>query len=278
MNQLVKSQHLFFHSKHRNSGSVCKFDIDIPERYIECEDDELLSITLLNFSFYNDFYTITDECNSFVITKNSDLSYVSITIPNGNYPISTLCNTINSSFGSNIASWNKVKNKIVFSFNEDHTLTFVDKSYEVLGFDDYIYSGTIIESPFPLNPMSKLSNICFYLDGVIPYKAYNIDNISGDVRVSNLLMCIPFDASPYDMFNYTNNNSEFRLFIYDKRINRISVRLTDYNGNPLTFLPEFTFALKIETYIQKDEDELLQTNKQLLEYAKLNFLSKHMGV
>ena len=276
MNNLVKSQYLHIQSKYRTNGETHSFDIEVPNRYIECEDDELMAITLVNFNFFQDWYNITTENNTFTLTKVSDSSAMMVVLPTGNYPIKTLVSTINTIWGSKICSWNKVKNLLYFTFDEPYTLTFDNASYEVLGFENTAYTGSVFSSVNVLNPMAHLQNIVVRINGLMPYKCYNLENTGNNLTISNILMSIPFDNTPFDMFSYTNDNNEFRMYFHDKRVMRFTISLTDYEGNPLTFIPDWTATFKIETFMEEEEDEQLQVLKKMLEYTKMSFLSKHL--
>jgi hypothetical protein len=277
MNKLVKQQFLFVQSKNRSNGNTYDFTLDIPDQLIACEDDEILAITLLGFNFFHDFYIVNDDNNSFMLTKLSNATSKVVTLPNGNYPYSTLYKTINSLYGSNICTWDSVRNKLKFTFDDPHKLTFINGSYEILGFDIGEYTGTSIESVNVLNHSANISTICVQLGNVQPYKCYNLDNMyTKEANVSSLLMAIPVDAVPFGLFNYTNSGSEFKLFVHDKRLQQLRFTLTDCLGNPLKMLPDFTMSLKVETYIEEDEDVQLQTLQKILEYTRLDFISKHV--
>jgi hypothetical protein len=277
MDKLIKTQYIFVNSKNRSSGSNYNFTLNIPNRYIECEDDELLAITLLNFNMFWDWYAINDTNNSFSFRRISNNTVTVINLPSGNYTYKLLYQTINALFGSDVCVFNKLKNTMKFHFAEPYELSFNNQSYEVLGFNNSTYTGTLIESVSVLNPMAKIQNICVHIDGIQPYRCYNLHNLHGDtVEISNLLMAIPYTNPPFDVFSFSNQSSEFRMFINDKRIQTLNIRLTDFEGNDLTFIPECTMCFKLETYIQTDEDEVLQTLKKLLEYQRMSFLSKHL--
>lgn len=277
MDKLIKTQYMFINSKNRSSGTNYNFTINIPHRYIECEDDEILAITLLNFNMFWDWYAINETNNSFNLRRISNNTITVINLPYGNYTYKLLYQTINSLFGSDVCIFNKIKNRMKLHFAEPYELTFNNLSYEVLGFNDSIYTGNVIESVSVLNPMAKIQNICVHIDGVQPYRCFNLDNIKGEnVEISNLLLAIPYTNPPFDVFSYSNQSCEFRMFIYDKRIQTLKIRFTDFEGNDLTFLPESTMSFKFETFIQTDEDEVLQTLKKLLEYQRMSFLSKHL--
>jgi hypothetical protein len=179
--------------------------------------------------------------------------------------------------GSTVCSFNKIKNKFRFTFDEQHRLTFNDNSSELLGFTSGTYTGTIIESDEVVNPFHQLDNICVHLSGVQPYKAYNLDNMeSSEVVVSDLLCAIPFNAPPYDMLNWVNTGNQYQMYVHDKSIQSLTFKITDFKNTPLKYLPNFTMTLEIETFQSYDEDEELQTLKKILEYTKMNFLSKHV--
>jgi hypothetical protein len=183
----------------------------------------------------------------------------------------------------------KIKNKFRFTFDEPHNITFTDNSHELFGFTAGSSPCTTtqigvglaarwhIESDEVLNPFHQLDNICVHLSGVQPYRAYNLDNmISTDVVVSDLLCAIPFNVSPYDMLNWVNSGNQYQMYIHDKNIQSLNFKITDFKNEPLTYLPNYTMTIKVETFQSYDEDEILNTLKKLLEYTKMNFLSKHL--
>jgi hypothetical protein len=279
MDKLVKTQYIFLNSENRKTGTPYDFDIDFPNQYITCEDDELLCITLMNFNVYCSCYNVNDTNKSFTITRMSDNAVTNVTLPVGSYPYKLLYQTINLLAGSDVCSFNKIKNKFRFTFTESHTISFNDKSFELLGFSNNTHAGTVIESDEVLNPFNQLDNLCVHLSGVQPYRAYNLDiMVSSDVVVSDLICAIPFTTSPYDMLNWVNVGNQYQMYIHDKSIQSLNFKITDFKNEPLTYLPNFTMTLKVETYQTYDEDETLQTMKKILEYTKMNFLSKHLGV
>lgn len=219
---------------------------------------------------------MNDDNNSFTITRVRDNHTINITLPVGNYPYKLLYQTINLIAGGNICTFDKIKNKFRFTFDEPHSITFNDNSYKVLGFTNSNHTGTMLVSNEVMNPYNQLDNLCVHLTGVQPYRAYNLDNmVSTDIVVSNLLCAIPFNASPYDMLNWVNTGNQYQMYIHDKRIEHLRFRITDFKNAPLSFIPNFTMTLKVETYKTFDEDESLITLRKILEYTKMNFLSKH---
>jgi hypothetical protein len=220
---------------------------------------------------------VNDTNKSFTTTRVSDNTSQTITLPTGNYPYKLLYQTINLLVGSQVCSFNKIKNKFRFTFDEQYTLAFNDRSYELLGFSNEIHSGNVIESDKVLNPFGVLDNICIHLKGVQPYRAYNLDNMEGsEVVVSDLLCAIPFTSAPYDMYSWTNTGNQYQMYIYDQSLQSLGFKISDFRNEALTYLPNFTMTLKVETYQTYDEDESLQTLKKILEYTKMNFLSKHL--
>lgn len=277
MNKLVKQQFIFVQSQNRSHGSTCDFTVDIPNGFVACEDDELMAITLLNFNFFHDFYIVNDDNNTFSITKLSNGFKKTITLPNGNYPYSTLYKTINTLYGANVCTWDMVKNKLIFTFEEPHKLSFDNASHQILGFVNADHTGTRLEGDYVLNHGASISNICIQLGEVQPYRCYNLSNMyTKEANVSSLLLAIPVDSVPFGLFSYSNNNSEFKLFVHDKRIQQLHFTMTDFNGNKLTMLPEFTMSLKVETFIEEDEDVQVQLLHKILEYTKLSFLSRNL--
>jgi hypothetical protein len=165
MERLTNTQTLFISSKNRNSGKTHDFSIEFPSRSVECEDDELLSITLLNFNMFASWYSVDENNNSFNIKRSSDQHTTTIELAHGNYPFKTLYQNINLIFGSNICNWDKVKNKLYFTFTDPHSISFNNKSYEVLGFNNETYTGTVIDGVYVLNPLLKMDTVCLNIYG-----------------------------------------------------------------------------------------------------------------
>jgi hypothetical protein len=228
---------------------------------------------------FSSWYVVDETNNSFNLTRCSDQHVTTIELATGNYPYKTLYQNINTIFGKNICNWDKVKNKLYFTFTveEPYALSFNNKSYELLGFNNSTYAGSMIESENVLNPLFKMDTICLNIYGINPYRTYNIDNMNGkEMKVSSLLMAIPFNGAPYDVFTWTNVNSEYKLFVYDKEIQQLRFVLTDFDGNELDFLPDFTFTLKVDTNILESEDKTLQTLERILEYTRLSFIAQNI--
>jgi uncharacterized protein YxjI len=91
-----------------------------------------------------------------------------------------------------------------------------------------------------------------------------------------MVCAIPFTSAPYDIFTFSNSGDNFKMFIYDKNIQKLNFKITDFDGNDLTYIPDYTMCLKIDTYIEQEEDEQLQISKKILEYTRMNFLTKHL--
>ena len=275
MEKLVKTQNIIFQSKNRQVGTTTNTQIDFAENMILCDDDELMSIKLSSFSLYSNQYLINDTNNSFTLVKVSDISYTNFVLPSGTYPYKTLADTINLLAGGKICTYNRVQNKLYFTFTEPYTLIFNDLSYAILGFDNASYTGTSISSVYVLNPTVNIQNLCIHLKNLTPYKVYNIDNTKGYTTISDCLMVIPYRIEPFDTFYYENTGNQYVMFFNEKKIQELEIIITDMDGNEIVNLPDWTMTFQIDTHIDNDEQTIITLLTNIFEYTKLNFLSNY---
>ena len=279
MNKFVKTQTVFFQSskRHDTTSTPSTVDIDFSSDMIRCEDDEIMSIKIVSFSLYNSVYLLNETNKSFNLKRLSDNHTTTVNMRAGNYPYRTLAQYINMYMGFDVCAWDKVQNKFSFTFSEPFEITFNDESYKTLGFTNTAHSGISFISDNILNPTAHIQNLCVHLRGLTPYKCYNVDNIDGQSKISDLLMVIPYNIVPFDVFTYTNHGNHFNMYFFEKSIQQLSLTITDMDGNIIDDLPEYVVTFEINTYIEEEENTTLQTLQKILEYTRLSFLSKYIN-
>lgn len=276
--KLVKSQTLFIQSKNRVSGgSTFNFDIHIPENYVSCSSEQLLKITLMNFSTYRSWYTINTGYNTISFKNLVTLATTVVIIPAGNYNYKVLASTINSLYPATVCSWNSYTNKLTFTFTQNHEVSFPDLSYMVLGFNQgAVLQGTTITSQTVIKP-TVADHICIHLKDVTPYLTFNLDNLAGNgMNVSDVIMAMTVTTQPFDLVVWRNTNDEFMLTIKEKKLNSLRFYFTDFDNNALTYLPESQLVLRVDTYDLKEDETLRSALEDIAKYTRLSFISNNL--
>jgi hypothetical protein len=271
MNSRVKTQTLHINSR-MTSSTACQYDVNLPTLGIVCEQDEVLSISLQSFSCFFDAHLVSDA----MLTLNGTI----VNIPPGSYSFTRLCKVINDKYGSSVCSWVRERNTIAFTSGTGQSMTLDPGSAaEALGFEPGVHVGMYIEGEYAMDPLKRLGKICVHLDGLTPYRCWNMDDVNGYVDASTMLCCIPFDAAPYSWFHYEPTERQ-PLIVNEKQLSMLRFRFTDVDGKLLDgLIPHHQLVLRIDTHIAMDENEnlaVLQELKTISGLARMQLLSKHL--
>jgi hypothetical protein len=271
MNSRVKTQTLHINSR-MTSSTACQYDVTLPNLGVSCEQDEVMSISLQSFSCFFDTHLVSDA----TLTLNGTL----ISIPPGSYSFKRLCKVVNDRFGSNVCSWVRERNTIAFTSRTGQSLTLDPGSAaDLLGFEPGVHVGVYIEGEYAMDPLKRLSNINVHIDGVTPYRCWNMDDVNGYMDPSTVLCCIPFDAAPFSWYCYEPPDAQ-PLIVHEKQLTMLRLRFTDVTGKLLDgLLPHHTMVLRVDTHIATDESEqlaVLQELKTLSGLTRMQLLSKHL--
>lgn len=276
--KLLRTYYLYISSKKRNMGDPFSYDVIIPDLLLESENDkEIIKVSMLDFSCYFNWYIINDDGFD-TITFHNDITdtSTSIQIPEGNYSYQGLAQKITQLYPACICQWDKVKNKMVFQFNQQHTLMF-DGVYSVLGFDvGATPSGTTIYSTNPMRPL-ETTHLVVNVNNLPPYNdALTLDNLGGHIRPSNILGCVYINAPPFHLVHYQNpTDNNYGVFTSDTKLNRLSIEITNQDGVLLTYIPDHYMTLKVEVFeiVDTQYNELCERIDQIattLNFLKLN--------
>ena len=278
--KLIKSQTLFVQGKNRiTGGNPWNFEISIPEKYIMCDNEDIIQITLMNYSTYRSWYTLNTGYNTIAFKNMVSTVTTNITIPAGNYSYKNLATMISSLYPSTTCTWNVSSNKLKFVFVQNHELSFPDQSYQILGFNQgAVVTGTTITSQNVLKP-TTYDHICIHLKNVTPHMNFNLDNNQGiDMKVSDILLAMPVTSQPFDLLVWRNYNNEFPLYIKEKKLSSLRFWFTDYDNNLLTYIPDCQMSIRVDTYRIKDDDNESMKNalNDINKFMKLSFLSQNL--
>lgn len=214
------TRNVFISSKYRINSNEKPYDfwIYFPRGYLECGEQQQLSINIINFHMPNTMYNINNNNNIIQIlirnaSNNTVINNVPFVIDNGNYNVYELRDKLNTLLTNYVSvSYNKIRNTYLF------TREYVDGTVDIsikasfakyLGLEDDVEYPLHppLESVKPINLVAynKIVMNCTELD----YNIGTIENISSKYgfEISNIL----FWASRQDVANMaeiTYNNED----------------------------------------------------------------------
>lgn len=280
----VETTHfLYVQSKNRNSGNNYNFDIVLPS--IVDSDPELqkIKISLLDFNVPFSWSLINAGFDTITFKNNITQVSTPVTIPEGNYTYYRLAKKISELYPVCSCTWLQDQNKMQFLFSVSHQMSF-DGVYALLGFiQGATPTGTNITSEKAMTPLATSHIVVNLLNTTPVHGALTMDNIGGEVRPSNILARIPINVEPFRLITYANQSPDVGIFTSDNTLQHLEFLITNEDGVPLTFIPDFEMFLKMEVWNLQDDDlveikrdlgEIKQTLKDLYLYKYLNSITR----
>jgi hypothetical protein len=199
---------------------------EIPDGFIYLNDavNENIKISLLSFNFNSDWSEINDDNNAFVV-KIDGVSHV-ISIENGNYPFSYLGRTItNLANGLFSCKWDLPTNKLVFTCVEPMEITFINNSWQILGFNPTeTPTGNVIVSSLPLVPRQNTELYVLLNNVTVGDGNTNYSNLEyRELIPSTILSMIPINVAPYQTAFVDNTifGQATGVYVSNEKINTI---------------------------------------------------------
>jgi hypothetical protein len=243
-----------------------------------------IKVSLLDFSVYNSWYLINEGYNTITFKNELTQAQTAVAIPEGNYSYYRLAKKIRELFPPCECTWLADQNKMMFSFLTSHTMYF-DGIYDLLGFPQgAMPSGTSILSERAMSPLATTHIVVNLVNTTPVHGALTLDNMGGEVKPSNILARVPINAEPFRLITYANQTPDVGIFTSDNTIQRLEFLITNEDGMPLTFLPDFEMFLRLEVWNLQNDDlhemkvdlqEIKQTLKDLFLMKHLNSITKN---
>ena len=125
----------------------------------------------------------------------------------------------------------------------------------------------------------QLETVCVRLIGVNPRDAkMNMESVQGSLMKPSTLLCsFAATGGPYMHINYSNVSNEFALALDDPALGVLHFVLTDNEGNDLTFLPEHTIVIRVDTY-QLKTTEGLELQREIVNLTKDQMMASALGL
>lgn len=253
MYELVGSQSLWIDSARRTSTLPCEYEVPLEGDLVRCAEDEVLRLTLSQFSTTVTWGWIAADRNAFHIDGRA------IVLTPGNPTLKQLATAITKAYFAAAGAavdyavfrciWEASTNKLLFTSGSGLSLQFPNlDTAEIYGFTGTDYMGTNVQSDRTLMPV-RYSSICVHCPNLRPRMAYSGANQTKDgvVQKSTMLAAIPCDAAPFTLLNWRNVDDAFSIVITSRTIGSLRLRFTDFDGNLLSALPDHQLLFRVDT-------------------------------
>jgi hypothetical protein len=239
---------------------------------------------LTSLNLYHAWYSIEEEYNQLTFVPAVG-NAVTVNIPPGNYTYVDLSRTISDLYPHAYCFYLRSQNKFRFSFTQPHTIQFGDLSYRVLGFqstegqqvtttqqgNNHIVFSTDVVKPPANEFVLQVTNLSI--------ASPNLMTTPNGVNLSNFLASIAFNSRPFTYFTYINETEQFPLSVNQNEITSIDFLVTDFAGAPLTFLPHWTFTIKVDIVdnAQLAQNPMIDILDEIRNYSRDTFISQMIG-
>jgi hypothetical protein len=271
----TRNQYVFISTKNKFSGDPWNFDIHFPTGFISARENETIKLSLVKLTLPLVIHQVNSTNNQLTFINASNQS-TTVTIPNGTYTVYELIKVLQLNYPSlTSATFDKSRNNFVFTFANNHRITFNNKSNAIFGFSSNVTTpATTIQSNQPAKPNS-IDSIVFNVYGVNPL-FNNLDNLTGSMKLSHAISVLEIEDIPYGVLRYNNDSMEFAISTHDKEIKRLRFLMTDANGVTLDYanLPEFHFVMKIE--YTTENDDVVGVLNEIKEFTRASYLHSAM--
>ena len=213
-------------------------------------------VIVLNAQIPVSFYVI-NEYNNVLTISGPGILTTSITCDTGNYNANTLITELKSQFTNagvlfSSIKINKNSGKLVFTATSTTNYSFSGSMLDIIGSTTSITSSSnIYRCIYPLNLLGvqKLS---------IKSEKLAVQTASSvDYSVSNTLVTIPVDVSPFSMISYTSQSDANKNLLNIRIVNEIDIRVYDENNNLVNFNNlDWNITLVITSEIKFDQQEI----------------------
>ena len=106
----------------------------------------------------------------------------------------------------------------------------------------------------------------------------NLMTTPAGVVVSNFLTLVAFSSRPFTNYTYTNQNNDFPLTVTQSTISSLDFLITDFEGDPLTYLPDFTSTLRFDVVDKATQvDPQISLLSQIRDYSRDSFVASMLG-
>jgi hypothetical protein len=279
--EVLRRQTLFVRSADRVAGTPYDYTIALQDGLVRCADDsEVLEIGLSQFFARATWLAVNDANRRVAFRDLASGATTAVELQAGNYTMRALAKALAAAYPAGIAEAKFLPQfaHLRLRFRTPHRLTF--PSAEAAAFFGFAAltvdtdPALAVESAVALNP-APVSSVCVHLEGLHPLAGGNaMTNAAGVAVPTTLLMAIPVAAAPFCDIEYRNTAEDFAMVVADRRIHSLRVRITDFAGRPVTFMPDHNIVLTVTVYRTSEaaDRQLSAALRTLVDIARASFL------
>ena len=289
----MTTYNLYIYSKNRSMNDK-PYDFTLYlQNEINVPNNKYVNVDVMSFYMLNTMYNISSTLsnNTFDIEKktlaNAAVSTLTYTIPDGNYSVLTLRDTLNTLLSGIIS--------IVYNYQSNtYTLVKTDTNYRyyIKNIKCSKFIGISASTEITTTGVkSSYVNMVDYQQVIIKsdlvYQDLNQDNIcfvEDDVfNVSQILFWVnKQDVEPFKCISYQNQDGgdSFSYNIVNRNIHKINFRVMNENNKLIEDCPEWFLHLKFSIYEKNNMNDLGKRAIKVLEniyYVLLNMLFARGG-
>ena len=270
---IIDRINIYINSKKKNiSETNSDFTVSFPSAAIKCNDNQYLTLKVIQFTMLNNFYAVQSANNKYEIfvsnLDNSQQESFYYEIPIGNYSVYDLLKIFNNQAGSWVdVEYNPFLNKYTFTNNRhDDKFIFIKSitANDFLGlpnnvlillpFEEVVYS----HSPINLrgDEMVTLQ---------IPNLTYTNANLSnfGAVQNNSIVCTLPINVPPFALMRYESTDDTFNFRLQNTEINSLRFICKNQDLENID-VGDYTLSLEIQIHEKNNFDNRLQKIERLL--------------
>lgn len=278
MNVLISSKNRYINEP------ISSATYNLPAGFIQCKNDEYLTVQLKGFSMIKSFFAVMDGINNqFVIERSSideelieNVTTYELKIDEGYFNVNSLLTNLNLHAPQDVKfSFNAARNSLsINNLHPEDSFKFISINCGILlGCDDnveYEITPSGIELPSYIN-LSGFNNMFIEITGDVILDNSSTNNIiHKDFKQSQILGMVNLVDIPYYSLIDVSNCSEFR--IANRVINNIKVRLVNDNGIEFKRLSDYTLSLEFKKHENVDKYAVLKGINRLEAYLSRIFV------
>jgi len=233
MQDVVETLQIYLNSKYANRFNASTSDIDFYFSPISIPSQYDIHLSVQSAQIPYSFYNINNRNNTLNFYRNNQPNMTSVSIPIGNYTVTTLVSTLNTQLTSYnfTVTYQVITNKLLFTNTNTFIFDGSSSILPILGFYNSI--GSLVStsnSPYSLTSNAVVNlqtqqcvNIC------TNFCTSNINSING--QQSTILASIPINSPPYGTINYSNYSLTNKVNLYSNLFSSINIKLLDQDNN-----------------------------------------------
>ena len=240
----------------------------IPDLFLEAEPlVEKFRVSLNQFMIPYNWYQVNEGLNAITIFDPVQQAGYTAWVPPGTYNYFDLCGLLQG-FLNTPVSYLETQNKVQITTDVPKTITFSQGIAQILGFEpDVPYTTSVrfpdLVSPNVCRPLATESIHVRITNLPCLDEAVSLTNVTGSVTVDDTVGIVPVaNTRPFHVINYLNQTDDGN-FTGDYKLTYLEFLLTNEDGLELTYLPDFTMTLKIDTVMVNEDEELMNVLRKM---------------